>query len=120
VAVAALVMAAGLSGGALLSTAAAQEAPGYGDGYGKTSPPVTSPPVTSPPVTSPPVTSPPVTSPPVTSPPVTSPPVTVPPNGGNGLPVTGVRSLTIAGVGLVLVGVGILAWVFGGRRRIRV
>lgn len=59
------------------------------------------------------------TAPPETGPPPTPPPTTAPPSPPpeEQLPVTGVRSLTVAGVGLVLVGLGILTWVLTGRRR---
>lgn len=122
-------MVAGLTGTALLGAAVAEGAgpaplSGQPHHYVPSSPPdyylPSTPPVTTGPPTS--RTPPPETSPPVTfetSSPVTSPPMTYPPNG-NGLPETGVRSLTIAGIGLVLVGLGILIWVLTGRRRVRV
>lgn len=83
-----------------------------------TTPPTTSPPATTPPTTSPPPTSPPTTAPPSTSPPTT--PTTAPPTEQPELPVTGARSLNVAGFGLLLVGLGMLAWMLGGRRRARV
>jgi hypothetical protein len=48
------------------------------------------------------------------------PPTTEPPPEQPELPVTGARSLTVSGFGLLLVGLGMLAWMLGGRRRARI
>jgi len=96
-------------------------------------PPTTTPGATTPttlPPTKPPVTTAPTTRPPATTPPTTRPPVTTAPptegalvpvaggSGGDGaLPVTGAAAGIMAGVAMILVGIGGVLMVAGRRRR---